>query len=46
MLLIICKINLVLTWSVSRFKIANRVNNHVPTFAITNAPLFVPVVNS
>ena len=43
--LIICKINLVLTWSVSRFKIANPVNSQVPTFAITDAQRCVPVVN-
>ena len=39
-----CKIILVLTWSASRFKIANPVNNQVPTFAITDAQLFVPVI--
>ena len=42
--LINCEINLFQTWSANSFIIDHPVNNQVPTFAITDTKLYVPVV--
>ena len=42
--LINCEYNLVLTWYANCFIIDTPVNNQVPTFTITGAKLYVPVV--
>ena len=44
MLPINCEINLTLNWSEKCFEAAGAVTNQVPTFAITNTKLHVPVV--
>ena len=44
MLLINCEINLQLTWSRKYFLAPSIVANQKPTFKITNAKLYVPVV--
>ena len=41
--LISCEINLILTWSANCFIIADPVGGQVPTFAITDAKLYVPI---
>ena len=43
MLLIICEINLIITWSVNRI-IVNAAVNQGATFSITDTKLYVPVV--
>ena len=42
--LINCEVNLILTWSADCVIIYNDVINQVPTFAITETNLYVPVV--
>ena len=42
--LINCEVNLILTWSADCVIIYTDVANHIPTFAITEANLYVPVV--
>ena len=42
--LIICEINLILTWSAPCFIIDTPIANQVPTFTITDTKLYVPVV--
>ena len=42
--LIICEINLFLTWSGNRFIIDDIVNNQVQTFELTDIKLYVTVV--
>ena len=42
--LINCEINLILTWSAPCFIIDAPIANQVPTFTITDAKLYVPVV--
>ena len=42
--LINCEINLVLTWSEHCILIFGGIDNQVPTFAITETKLYVPVV--
>ena len=42
--LINCEINLILTWSTTCFVIDTAIANQVPTFAITDTKLYVPVV--
>ena len=44
MTLINCEIILLLTWSESSFLVTGTVANQVPTFTITDAKLYVPVV--
>ena len=44
MSLINCELNIVLTWSVNCFVIDSPVENQVPTFAIADTKLYVPVV--
>ena len=44
MLLINCEINFILTWLANCFIIASAIDGQVPTFAITNNKLYVPVV--
>ena len=39
-----CEINHILTWFAIRFLVAGTVTNQVPTFAITDTKLYVPVV--
>ena len=39
-----CEINLILTWSEKSLKIAKANDGQVPTFAITDTKLYVPVV--
>ena len=39
-----CEINLILTWSANCFIVAGTVANQVPTFAITDRKIYVPVV--
>ena len=38
------EVNLILTWSADRIKICINVGNQVPSFAITETNLYVPVV--
>ena len=42
--LINCEVNLILTWSIDCVIIYTNVANQVPTFTITEANLYVPVV--
>ena len=42
--LINCEVNLILTWSTDCVIIYTNVANQVPTFTITEANLYVPVV--
>ena len=42
--LINCEVNLVLTWSTNCVIIETNVANHIPTFTITEADIYVPVV--
>ena len=42
--LISYKINLIPSWSVNCFIVANPINNKDPTFAIVDAKLYVPVL--
>ena len=42
--LIDCEINLILTWSANIFIIVNTIDGQVPTFAISDTKLYVPVV--
>ena len=42
--LINCEVNLILTWSADCVIIYTNVANQIPTFAITEANLYVPVV--
>ena len=42
--LINCEINLILTWSKNCFLVASTVTNQVPTFRITEAKPYVPVI--
>ena len=42
--LINCEINLILTWSANCFIAANAIDGEVPTFTITDAKIYVPVV--
>ena len=42
--LISYKINLITSWSVNCFIVANPINNKDPTFAIVDAKLYVPVL--
>ena len=44
MALIYCKMYLILTWPANCFVIDNALNNQVPTFALTDTKLYVPVV--
>ena len=44
MSLIICEINLIQIWSANCFIIDTPVNNQLPTFAITDTKLYVPLV--
>ena len=44
MLVINCEINFILTWLANCFIIASAIDGQVPTFAITNNKLYVPVV--
>ena len=44
MLLINCEINLIVTWSKRCFIIDNPIAGQEPTFRITDAKLYVPVV--
>ena len=44
--LINCAVNLVLTWSADYVIIYTDVANQIPTFKITEANLYVPVVTS
>ena len=44
MTLINCEINFILTWSANSFIIDDSVNNQVPTFALLDTQLYVPVV--
>ena len=43
--LIICKINLNLTWSEDSILISGGIDNQVPKFAVTDAKPHVPVVS-
>ena len=43
--LINCEVELILTWSASCVIIYTNVADQVPTFTITEANLYVPVVN-
>ena len=43
-ILINCEIILIFTWTAKRFIIANAIDSQVPTFAITDTKLYVPVV--
>ena len=42
--LINCEIELILSWSRNCVIISTNINNQIPTFAITDANLYVPVV--
>ena len=42
--LVNCEVKLILTWSENSFMISTNVVNQVPTFAITETNLYVPVV--
>ena len=44
--LIICEINLILTWSNRWFIIDDPIADQVPKFTITDTKLYVPVVTS
>ena len=44
MSLINCEINLILTCSASCFIIDGPIDNQIPTFAITDTKLYVPVI--
>ena len=44
MSLIYCEVNLILIWSVNCFLMANAIDSQLPTFAITDSKLYVPVV--
>ena len=44
MALINCEVNLILTWSTDCAIIYTNVANQIPTFAITETNLYVPVV--
>ena len=39
-----CEINLFLTWSANYLIMAGAIDNHLPTFKITDAKLYFPVV--
>ena len=41
-----CKINIILAWSANCFIIANAIDGHVPTFAITDTELYSVVTLS
>ena len=42
--LINCEINIIVAWSANRFIQDAPVENQVPTFTITDAKLYVPIV--
>ena len=42
--LINCEANLILTWSANFLIISNDIDGPVPTFAVTDTKLYVPVV--
>ena len=42
--LINCEINLILTWPNRCFVIYNHIDNHEPTFTITDTKVYVPDV--
>ena len=44
MLLINWEINPILSWSANCFRIGNTIDGQVPTFAISDTKLYVPVV--
>ena len=44
MLLINCEINLILPWSAGYFIIDNPIVSQEPTFTITDAQIYIPVV--
>ena len=44
MLLINCEVNLILTWSAECVIICTNVANQIPTFAVTEVNLYVPVI--
>ena len=45
MSLINCKYNLILTWLVNVFIVAGTLATQVPTFAIIDTKIYVPIVN-